>query len=130
VRVQFYRADDEERTALAEVAWADGAIEVTSDDDELASKLRKAFRRTPVVTDDAAFRRRGTYGEVVLQPGDLEWFRAAALVRATAETGLAATVVPGIIEGGFDPAANYRSFGEQIERLVTRSTDRVTDLRP
>lgn len=130
MKVQFFRADDEERTPLAEVAWVDGAIEVTSEDDDLASDLRRAFRRIPVVTDDAAFRRRGTYGEVVLQPGDLEWFRAAALVRATAETGLVATIVPGIAEGGFDPAANYRPFGEQMERLVTRSTDRGTDIRP
>jgi hypothetical protein len=130
VRVEFYRADDEERTPLAEVAWADGAIEVSADDDELASTLRKAFRRTPVVTDDAAFRRRGTYGEVVLQPGDLEWFRAAALVRATAESGLAATIVPGITDGGFDPAANYRPFGEQMERLADGVSGRGTDLRP
>jgi hypothetical protein len=29
--------------------------------------------------------------------------------------------VPGTIVGGFDPAANYRRFEEQIERLDARS---------
>lgn len=129
MKVEFYDAADEERTKLASVAWIDGVVVVSSDDDELASKLRRSFRRTPVVTDDAAFRRLGTHGEVVLQPGDLEWFRAAAQVRATEETGLAATVVPEIV-GGYDPAANYRTFDEQIEHLASRTGDRGTDLRP
>jgi hypothetical protein len=56
-----------------------------------------------------------------LQPGDLEWFRAVAQSRATDESGLAARFVPGTIVGGFDPAANYRRFEEQIERLDARS---------
>jgi hypothetical protein len=130
VKVEFYRVGDEERITLAEVAWADGTVDVRSDDEELVAKLRYAFRRTPVVTDDAAFRRLGTRGEVVLQPGDLEWFRAAALGRATAETGLAATVVPGGAGGGYDPAADYRPFGEKVERLSSGSNDGGTDLRP
>jgi len=130
VKAAFYRPDDEERITLAEATWSDGAVDVSSDDEELASKIRHAFRRSPVVTDDASFRRLGTHGEVVLQPGDLEWFRAAALVRAPPETGLAATIVPEITEGGYDPAANYRTFGDQIERLSDRTGHRGTDLRP
>jgi hypothetical protein len=129
VKVEFSRADDEERTSLAEVVWADGAVDVRSDDEELSTALRHAFRRSPVVTDDASLRRRGTFGEVVIQPGTLEWFRAAALVRAPAETGLAARIVPEI-EGGFDPAADYRPFDEKIERLASRSTAPRTDVRP
>jgi hypothetical protein len=129
VKVEFSQADDEERTPLAEVAWIDGAADVRSDDEELATALRRAFRKSPVVTDDASLRRRGTSGEVVIQPGTLEWFRAVALVRAAAETGLAARIVPEI-EGGFDPAADYRPFDEKIERLASRSTAPGTDLRP
>ena len=129
MKVEFSRPDDEERTTVAVATWADGTVDVSSDDDELAAAVRHAFRRTPVVTDDASFRRLGTHGEVVLQPGDLEWFRAAALVRATVETGLAVTVVPGIV-GGYDPAADYRPFGDEIERLASRAARRGTDLRP
>ena len=130
MKAVFYRDDDEEHTTVAEVAWSDGTIDVRSDDDELAAALAHAFRRTPVVTDDASFRRLGTHGDVVLQPGDLEWFRAAALARATVETGLAATIVPGIERGGYDPAADYRPFGEEMERLANRTSGRGTDLRP
>ncbi|HEX6264137.1 MAG TPA: hypothetical protein VF036_02530 [Actinomycetota bacterium] len=53
----------------------------------------------------------------MLQPGDLEWFRAVAQFRVPAETGLVARTVPGVTRGGYDPAANYRRFSEQIERL-------------
>jgi hypothetical protein len=128
VKVVFSRPDDEERTQLAEVVWADGTVDARSDDEDLRARLVHAFRRTPVVIDDPALRRMGTHGEVVLQPGDLEWFRAAALVRATEETGLAATIVPEIT-GGYDPAADYRPFGEKIERLASHA-DGGTDLRP
>jgi len=38
-------------------------------------------------------------------------------VRAPAETGLEARLVPGVTEGGFDPAAGYRRFEDTIERL-------------
>jgi hypothetical protein len=34
-----------------------------------------------------------------------------------AETGLVARAVPGVVGGGYDPAANYLRFSEQIERL-------------
>jgi hypothetical protein len=57
----------------------------------------------------------------VIQPGDLEWFRAASQVRGPAETRLLVRLVPGITEGGFDPAAGYRSFGDTFERLDRRS---------
>ena len=30
-----------------------------------------------------------------------------------------ARFVPGVTEGGFDPAAGYRTFEQQIERLTT-----------
>ena len=52
-----------------------------------------------------------------LQPGTLEWFRAASFVRVPAETGLEVRLVPRVTEGGFDPAAGYRPFEETIERL-------------
>ena len=92
---------------------------IDTQDDILRATLQKVFRRTPVVVDDASYRRMGTAGAVLIQPGDLEWFRAVAQTRVPAEAGLAARFVPGVTEGGFDPAAGYRTFEEQIERLTT-----------
>jgi hypothetical protein len=119
--VEFLRPDDEAETVVATAAWDGREITITSQDDDLRAALAAAFRRTPVVTDDAAYRRLGTHGEVQIPPGDLEWFRAAATVRVPAETGLRARLVPGVRAGGFDPAANYRRFEDQLERLDERA---------
>jgi len=99
-------AKAEPAPVVATATWVDGAVLVEADDPEMQGGVERAFRRTAVVTDDASYRRLGTHGEVQVQPGDLEWFRAVAYVR-----------VPGVTEGGFDPAAGYRRFDESIERL-------------
>jgi hypothetical protein len=108
--------------AVASATWLDGRVIVESDDPDLRISIERAFRPVPVVVDDPSLRYPGTRGESVLQPGDLEWFRAVAQVRVPAETGLVARSVPGVTVGGYDPAANYRRFSEQIERLESRST--------
>jgi hypothetical protein len=120
MEVEFHDGESpDEIRALA--IWRDGRVEVQSEDAATVSALEKVFRRTPIVVDDGAYRRLGASGEVVLQPGDLEWFRAVAQVRAPAETGLIGRLVPGVAEGGYDPAASYRTFEESIERLESGS---------
>lgn len=119
--VEFTRADDEQKEVVATVRWDGRDVTVSSEDEELAGVLRNAFRRTPAVVDDGAYRRVGTSGTVVIQPGGLEWFRAAAQTRAAAETGLLVRFVPGEVDGGYDPAAGYRRFDEQLERLDARA---------
>jgi hypothetical protein len=130
VKVEFYRPapaaerDDAEATPpslVGTATWTDGEPVVECAEEELRATLQRAFRKTPVVTDDASYRRFGTHGEVLIQPGDLEWFRAAAFVRAPAEAGVDARLVPGVTEGGYDPAAGYRSFEDSIERLYSES---------
>ena len=79
MKVVFSRPDDEERTQLAEVIWADGIVDARSDDEDLRARLVHAFRRTPVVIDDPALRRMGTHGEVVLQPGDIVYLPTSGL---------------------------------------------------
>lgn len=106
--------------AVASATWLGDRADVGSDDPELGKAIEHAFRPTPVVVDDPALRYPGTRGELVLQPGDLEWFRAVAQVRVPAETGLVPRFVPGVRVGGYDPAANYRRFPEQIARLEAR----------
>jgi hypothetical protein len=127
MKVEFHRpapapSDDPDAEApppelVGSASWIDGEPIVESGDEELRAALVRAYRKTPVVTDDASYRRFGTHGEVLIHPGDLEWFRAASFVRAPAETGLEARLVPGVTEGGFDPAAGYRRFEDTIERL-------------
>ena len=121
MKVEFVRPDDEQKAVVATASWDGRAVSVSSDDEQVLAGITRAFRRTPVAVDDDAYRRLGTHGSVVVQPGNLEWFRAAAQVRATAETGLTARFVPGAVEGGFDPAAGYRRFEEQLERLDART---------
>jgi len=55
---------------------------------------------------------------VLLEPGSSAWFRAALLTRARA-LGLSVRFVAPEIVGGWDPAAAYRTFDEQIERLTS-----------
>lgn len=108
--------------AVASVTWRDGRVFVEAADAGIRASLERAFRSIPVVADDPSLRYPGTRGELVLQPGDLEWFRAVAQFRVPAEVGLVARFVPGVTMGGFDPASDYRRFPEQIERLDRRST--------
>ena len=110
-------AKTEPSVLVGTAVWADGAVSVEAAQPELRTALERAFRPTPVITDDAAYRRFGMHGEVQIQPGDLEWFRACVQVRVPAEVGVVARLVPGVTEGGFDPAAGYRRFEESIERL-------------
>ena len=112
-------ADAPSPELVGSVSWIDGEPVLSCEDDELRALLARTYRQTPVVTDDASYRRFGTHGEVQIQPGSLEWFRAASFVRVPAETGLEVRLVPGITEGGFDPAAGYRRFEDAIDRLAT-----------
>ncbi|MEO8477814.1 MAG: hypothetical protein ABI572_12315 [Actinomycetota bacterium] len=122
MKAEFYREDAPDDVVVT-ATWDGLDVAVEGEEESLAATITNSFRRTPVVTDDGAYRRQGTSGEVQLQPGTLEWFRAVAQIRATAESGLRARLVPGIREGGFDPAAGYRSFGDAVERLSFRDAE-------
>ncbi|HJS25979.1 MAG TPA: hypothetical protein VJ913_02505 [Actinomycetota bacterium] len=103
---------------VAVATWTDGrpSLEVLED----VAGLDRLLRPTPVVTDDPSLRPPGTHGEVMLEPGSSAWFRAALLTR-TAELGVAARFVAERITGGWDPAAAYATFDEQVERLDSSS---------
>jgi hypothetical protein len=78
--------------------------------------LKRIFRRTPVSIEDASLLGPVARGPVVLQPGSLRWFRAAAEARGAVE-GLTARFVPDGTEAmGWDPAGAYRPFVEAVER--------------
>ena len=120
MRVEFF-APDAPDTVVATAVWDGSSASVDAEDAAIREALAHAYRLMPVVVDDPAYRQLGTSGEVVLQPGSLEWFRAATQVRAISATRLGARFVPGVTEGGFDPAAQYRTFEESIERLTRDS---------
>ena len=115
IRAELYRPYDPE-TVVAVATWAEpGArLEATESAPE---GIDAVFRATPVVVDDASLRPLGSHGVVVLEPGSLEWFRAALLARAGA-FGLAVRFVADEIRGGWDPAAHDRTFEEQARRLA------------
>ena len=123
MKVEFHRPDDEEKITVATATWDGREVTIQAADDEPRAALAKAFRRSPVVVLEPSSRHLGTSGESVIHPGDLEWFMAVARTRVAEETGLQARFVPGVVENGYDPAANYREFREQVERIVTGSTD-------
>jgi hypothetical protein len=126
VRIEFHRpgAPDD---VVGHAVWSGSHARISADHDGEREAIGVVFRPTPVVTDDPAYRRQGTRGEVVIQPGSLSWFRAAAFARAE-EVGLVARAVPGVRDGGWDPAAQYRRFGEVVERLELGSPDPDDDV--
>ncbi len=117
MQVEFHRPDAPD-DVVATVAWIDAAPVITCDDDTIHVALTHAFRHTAVMIDDASYRRLGTSGAVVMQPGNLGWFRAVVQARVPAEAGLVGRFVPGVREGGYDPAAGYRTFDDSIDRLT------------
>jgi hypothetical protein len=120
MRVEFHPPDEPEHV-VAEALWDGSRAVVRSPDEDRRAAVERLFRLAPVVLEDPALRPRGSRGEVVLHPGSLEWFRAAALARAP-EAGLAARIVPEVVApGGWDPAAAYRTFRETVDRLLART---------
>lgn len=118
MRVEFYRQEAPD-TVVGSVRW-DGREPVLehAEDGATGAAITRIFRATPVVTDDASLRTLSGHGDSVLEPGSLEWLRAAALTRAPT-AGLTARFVTQVRPGeGYDPAANYRTFQEQVERIA------------
>ena len=116
MRAVFLRSE-EAGGVVGTATWDGSRVTVESDDADVKAALWRVFRPTAVAVDDPALRTAGTAGLVVLPPGSLRWFQAAAKVRAEAE-GLSVRLVPEGREGiGWDPAGAYRPFSDAIERL-------------
>lgn len=120
MRAEFLRAaegDDPDRV-VGTARWDDSRVTIQADHDQVAKALWRIFRLTAVAVDDPALLTAGTAGPVVLGPGSLQWFLAAAKVRAEAE-GLRVRFVPdGSTAMGWDPAGAYRPFAETVARLA------------
>ena len=116
MRAELVRPDAPQEV-VAVLAWDAGAARVVEGAD--VEGVAAILRPTAVVVDDPALRRPGTSGPSVLAPGSLAWFRAAVATRGAA-LGFAVRFVADDVRGGWDPAAQYRGFSEQAERLHSR----------
>ena len=104
MRAEFFREDDP-GPVIGTALWDGHRVRVESDDDEVRRMLERMFRRSPVDWEDRSASDPGG-GPEVAEPGDLHWFRAAALVRGRRE-GLRVRFVTDA-PGGWDPAGSYR----------------------
>ena len=115
MRAEFFKPDEAARI-VGTADWDGAGLHIEAKDDEARLALSRVFRPTPVTVDDPSLRASGTSGPVVLPPGSLSWFLAAARIRAPAE-GLSVRIRPGgKASMGWDPAGAYRTFGEALER--------------
>lgn len=115
MRAELYRPDAPDRI-VAVARWTDGDVEL----DILVGSvegLDRLLRRTPILIPGGFPKQLGAAGDTLVQPGTLDWFRAAMVSRAPA-LGLAARVIADDVRNGWDPASNYRTFEEQEERLA------------
>lgn len=116
MRAELYPSEDPK--SLVAVAMWDGRTARLEIRDGAPDGIERLLRPTPVVVEDPSLRRLGTRGEVLLHPGTFRWFREAVRTRAEA-LGLSVRFVPTRLEGGWDPAAQYRTFEEHVERLTS-----------
>jgi hypothetical protein len=118
MRVEFYREGSPE-TVVGAAAWEGReAVLLKAEDEATGHAILRIFRPTPVATSDASLRTLSGHGESVVEPGSLEWFRQAAVVRAP-KVGLVPRFIPNVENGaGFDPAAQYRPFRDVMARLA------------
>lgn len=122
MRAEFYRADDPESVVAAR--WNGAGVDIEPGDESMRQAIRRIYRPTPVLIDDPSMRSYGAAGPVVLPPGSLRWFRAAAEARSASE-GLGVRFVPEVGGAmGWDPAGAYRTFNDAIERKARISTGR------
>jgi hypothetical protein len=106
MRAEFFRPEAPDEV-LAVVAWDGRSAHVEMAEQSVGEALERVFRPSTLVVTDV-LPRPGTTGEIVVEPGDLDWFRAAAIVRSERE-GLAVRFVSETA-GGWDPAGAYRSM--------------------
>lgn len=100
MRAEFFRADAPD-DVVGTAEWDGRRAVIEADDDEVRVTLERVFRLSPVAV--------GGGGEAVVEPGDLEWFRAAARVRA-AEADLSVRFVTDVA-GRWDPALDPETYG-------------------
>lgn len=114
MRAELVRPGDPE-TVVGTAEWDGVRVMLRTPDEEQRSLLERIFRISPVVIDDPSRRTLGASGPITAEPGDLDWFLAAAEVRGEQE-GLAVRFIPDTT-AGWDPASAYQRMGDWIGDL-------------
>jgi hypothetical protein len=105
MRAEFYREDHpDEPVGVAE--WSGSSVRIDAPDPETRRLLNRVFRLSPVSATDPTLADPAASARAQVPPGDLHWFRRAALVRGERE-GLRIRLVTEK-PGGWDPAGAYR----------------------
>jgi hypothetical protein len=112
MKAEFIRPEKPE-TVVGTALWEGGSVRVQSDDQGVREALARVFRPTSVGLDDPTLRDPATGGTAVVEPGDLQWFRTVAVVRAPRE-GLRVRFVTET-PGGWDPAGAYRPLEAWVD---------------
>lgn len=119
MRAEFFRPDAPGEV-VGTAAWDGRVARVEAGDPGVREALARVFRPTAVVADEPSARSMTASGPVVVEPGDLEWFRLAATVRGERE-GLAVRFVTDT-PGGWDPAGAYRDMRTWVARRESGGT--------
>lgn len=107
MRAEFFRPDKPVEI-VAVAVWDGPAASIEAADDSDREALRRIFRPSPVSVTGTSVPSGRRIQEAVVEPGDLDWFRTAAIVRGERE-GLQVRFVTDR-PGGWDPAGAYRSM--------------------
>ena len=105
MKAEFFR-DAEADRVVGSARWDAGTTTLDANDRSIRAALERVFRPSSVSVEDPAAQDSAATGPGVVEPGDLTWFRTAALVRGRAE-GLRVRFVTDT-PGGWDPAGAYR----------------------
>jgi hypothetical protein len=108
MRADFFRPDSSDQV-VGSATWDAERAVLDAEDDQVRDALGRIFRPSSVAVEDSSTRPPGTEGLTVIEPGDLQWFRTAALVRGPRE-GLAVRFVT-TAPGGWDPALDPVAYG-------------------
>lgn len=105
MKAEFYRKDAPDQVE-GTAEWDGSTVRIEAEEETVRAAIANLFRLTPVVIHGKR--------ESLVQPGTLDWFRAAATERSE-EAGLRVRLVAEP-RGGWDPAGAYRSLGAWAER--------------
>lgn len=116
MKAEFFRPDKPDEV-LAIAVWDGRGASIEAPEQSVRQSLERIFRPSPVSRAGQSVGPAAGSGDAVLEPGDLEWFRAAAMLRGERE-GLGVRFVSET-PGGWDPAGTYRSMRAWVAERET-----------